>query len=150
MIWFKGTHCPGTPWILNWLLVLMSHFRLMMWSGRLLPVWGSSCGQLVCYRPEVHDVVLMVSPVQVHVVGIEQQVSKQDEDHLSRLLPPVHEVPVEHVRRFGRRKAVLQQEVTSQFKNFQRQTCMDSLTPFCKLHFFIFLKNNRYLLNQYP
>lgn len=49
----------------------------------------------------------MVSPVQVHVVGVEQKVGKQEDDHFSRLFPSVHKVAIKHILCLSRRKAVL-------------------------------------------
>lgn len=57
----------------------------------------------------VHDVVLVVASVQGHVVRVEEQVGKQQDDDLHRLLPSVHKVSVEHVRRLCRGEAVLKE-----------------------------------------
>ena len=48
-------------------------------------------------RPQVDDVVLVVSPVEVHVVGVQQQEGEEDEEDLDGVVSPVHEVPVEDV-----------------------------------------------------
>lgn len=53
--------------------------------------------------------VLVVPSVQVHVVGVEEQVREQQQDNLDGLLPPIHKVPVEDVGRLGRRESVLDQ-----------------------------------------
>lgn len=59
------------------------------------------------YQPEVHDVVFMVSSVQVHVVGVKQQVGEQEHDHFDRLFPTVHKVPIKHIWGLRRRKSIL-------------------------------------------
>lgn len=60
--------------------------------------------------PQVHDVVLVVAPVQVHVVGVDQQEAEQDEQDLHGALPAIHKVSVEDVRLLGGREAVLRRE----------------------------------------
>lgn len=57
--------------------------------------------------PQVHDVVLVVAPVQVHVVGVDQQEAEQDEQDLHGAFPAIHKVSVEDVRLLGGREAVL-------------------------------------------
>lgn len=59
------------------------------------------------YQPEVHYVVFMVSSVQVHVVGVKQQVGEQEDDHFDGLFPTVHKVPIKHIWRLRRGKAIL-------------------------------------------
>lgn len=49
--------------------------------------------------PQIDDVVLVVSSVQVHVKRIQQQECEQDQQNLHRLFPSVYKVPVEDVRR---------------------------------------------------
>lgn len=42
-------------------------------------------GSEMCFgrtAPQVYDVILVVSPVQMHVVGIDQQEAKQDQQDL--------------------------------------------------------------------
>lgn len=51
--------------------------------------------------------VFMVSSVQVHVVGVKQKVGEQEHDHFDRLFPTVHKVPIKHIRRLRRGKAIL-------------------------------------------
>lgn len=51
--------------------------------------------------------VLVVPPVQVHVVGVKQKVGKQQHHHFNGVFPTIYKVPVEHVRRLRRRKAIL-------------------------------------------
>lgn len=58
-------------------------------------------------QPEVHYVVFMVSSVQVHVVGVKQQVGEEEADHFDGLFPTVDKVPVEHVWGLRRGKAIL-------------------------------------------
>lgn len=48
--------------------------------------------------PQVYDVVLVVASVQVHVVGIDQQEAKQDEQDLDGAFPAIHKVSVEDIR----------------------------------------------------
>lgn len=57
--------------------------------------------------PQVHNVVLVVPPVQMDVVGIDQQEAKQDEQDLQGVPAPVHKVSVEDVRLLRGRKPVL-------------------------------------------
>lgn len=57
--------------------------------------------------PEVHDVVLVVSSVQMHVVGVEKQEGKQDNDNLYRFLSSIHKVSIEYVGVLGRRQTIL-------------------------------------------
>lgn len=56
---------------------------------------------------EVHDVVLMVSPVQMHVVGVEQNEGKENDDNLCRFLSSIHKVSIEYVGVFRRGQTVL-------------------------------------------
>lgn len=51
--------------------------------------------------------VLVVPSVQVHVVGVKQEVGKQQHDHFDGIFPAIYKVPVKHVRRLRRRKAIL-------------------------------------------
>lgn len=51
--------------------------------------------------------VLVVPPVQVDVVGVDQQEAEQDEQNLQGVPAPVHKVPVEDVRLLRGWKAVL-------------------------------------------
>lgn len=51
--------------------------------------------------PEVHYVVLVVPPVQVHVVWVQKHEGEEDDDDLHRFLPSVHKVSVEHIRVIG-------------------------------------------------
>ena len=69
--------------------------------------------------PEVHYVVLMVPSVQVHVVGVKQQVGEQEHDHFDRLFPTVHKVPVKHIWRLRRRKAILKGNIKKKKKKRQ-------------------------------
>lgn len=57
--------------------------------------------------PQVHDVILVVASVEVHVIRVEKQEGEQDYDNFRRLLAAVHKVAVEYVRVLGRRKTVL-------------------------------------------
>lgn len=57
--------------------------------------------------PEVHDVVLVVSSVQMHVIWVEQQEGKQDNDDLYRFLSSIHKVSIEYVRVLSRRETIL-------------------------------------------
>lgn len=57
--------------------------------------------------PQVHNVVLVVPPVQMDIVGINQQEAKQDEQDLQGVSAAVHKVSVEDVRLLRGRKPVL-------------------------------------------
>lgn len=60
--------------------------------------------------PEVHYVVLVVPSVQVHVVGVKQKVGEQEHYHLYGLFSSINKVPIKHIRRLGRRKAILRKQ----------------------------------------
>lgn len=60
--------------------------------------------------PQIHNVVFMVSPVEVDVVGIHQLEGKQDQQDLNGVFPSIHEVSVENIRRLDGRQAVLQED----------------------------------------
>lgn len=64
-------------------------------------------GSEVMMLPQVHDVILVVASVEVHVIRVEEQEGEQDYDDFRRLLATVHKVAVEYVRVLGRRKTVL-------------------------------------------
>lgn len=49
----------------------------------------------------------MVPSVQVHVVGVKQKVGKQQYHHFNGIFPTIYKVPVKHVGRLCRRKAIL-------------------------------------------
>lgn len=51
--------------------------------------------------------VLVVSSVQVHVIGIDEQEPKQDEQDLQGVPASIHKVSVEHIRLLRRRQPVL-------------------------------------------
>lgn len=51
--------------------------------------------------------VLVVPPVQVDMVGVDQQEAKQDEQNLQGVPAPVHKVSIEDVRLLRGWKAVL-------------------------------------------
>lgn len=51
--------------------------------------------------------VLVVSSVQMHVIGIDQQEAKQDEQDLYGAFAAIHKVSVEDVRLLRRRETVL-------------------------------------------
>lgn len=57
--------------------------------------------------PQVHNVILVVPPVQMDVVGINQQEAKQDEQDFQGVSAAVHKVSVEDVRLLRGRKPVL-------------------------------------------
>lgn len=57
--------------------------------------------------PQVYNVVLVVAPVQMHVIGIDQQEAKQDQQDLEGAFTAIHKVSVEDVRLLGGREAVL-------------------------------------------
>ena len=65
------------------------------------------CTEQVQDKPEIHDVVFMVASVEVHVVRVQQEVCKEQKDHLHGLFPPIHKVPVKHIRGVCRGKAIL-------------------------------------------
>ena len=58
--------------------------------------------------PEVHERILVVASVEVDLVWVDDDACQQDQQHLHRLLPPVHEVAVKHVRVVTGRDAVLE------------------------------------------
>lgn len=47
--------------------------------------------------PQVNDMVFMVPSVQMHIVGVNEQETKQDEQNLQRVLATIHKVPVEDI-----------------------------------------------------
>lgn len=49
--------------------------------------------------PQIHNVVFVVSSVEVDVVGIHQLEGKQDQQDLNGVFPSIHKVSVEDVRR---------------------------------------------------
>lgn len=57
--------------------------------------------------PEVHDVVLMVASVQMHVVGVQKEEGKQNDDNLCRFLSSIHKVSIEYVGVLRRGQTVL-------------------------------------------
>lgn len=57
--------------------------------------------------PQVDNVVFVVPPVQMDVVGVDQQEAKQDEQDLQGVSAAVHKVSVEDVRLLRGRKPVL-------------------------------------------
>lgn len=50
--------------------------------------------------PQVDDVVLVVSPVEVDVTGINEQEGEEDEEDLDGVFSSVHKVSIKHVRLF--------------------------------------------------
>lgn len=84
--------------------------------------------------------VLVVPAVQVHVVGVKQEVGEQQHHHFDGIFPTVHKVPVEHVRCLCGRKAILigrtgvfllklQHKVLLPFRcKVKRQICPDKPT----------------------
>lgn len=60
--------------------------------------------------PQVYNVVLMVPPVQKHVIGIDQQEAKQDEQDLDGAFTAIHKVSVEDVRLLRGRVTVLSRD----------------------------------------
>ena len=57
--------------------------------------------------PHVNNVVLVVPSVQVHVIGVDQQEPKQDEQDLQGVLAPIHIVSVEDIGFLGGRQTIL-------------------------------------------
>lgn len=57
--------------------------------------------------PQVYNVVLVVPPVQMHIIGIDQQEAKKDEQDLYGAFSAIHKVSVEDVRLLRGRKTVL-------------------------------------------
>lgn len=57
--------------------------------------------------PQVYNVVLVVPPVQMYIIGIDQQEAKQDEQDLYGAFTAIHKVSVEDVRLLRRRETIL-------------------------------------------
>ena len=53
--------------------------------------------------PYVHDMVLVVPAVYVHVIGIEKKEGKQKQCNFTRVWAPIDKIPVEHIRVIRRR-----------------------------------------------
>lgn len=61
------------------------------------------------FSPQVDDVILVVSPVEVDVTGIDEQEWKQDEKDLDGVFPSVHKVSIKHIGLLQWRHAILWQ-----------------------------------------
>lgn len=57
--------------------------------------------------PQVYNVVLVVPPVQMNVIGIDQQEAKQDEQDLYGAFTAIHKVSVEDVWLLRGRETIL-------------------------------------------
>lgn len=86
------------------------------WSNTIAAVWDSQKEEATSRShlgsPEVHQVVLVVPSVQVHVVGVEQKVRKKQQDHFYGIFSAIYKVAVKHVRCLRRRKAILKERTT--------------------------------------
>lgn len=58
----------------------------------------------------------MVASVQVHVIRVKQLVGEQEDDYFYGLFPAVHKVPIEHIRRVRRGKAILNNSEINKLK----------------------------------
>ncbi len=74
--------------------------------------------------PEIHDVILMVSPIQGDRVGVQEHGHEKDNDDLHRLRPSVHEIPIENVWIFCGRVAILNGATTPDVRT-RRDNCSD-------------------------
>lgn len=64
-------------------------------------------GFVVRRLPQVHHMVLVVSPVEVDVTRVDEQERKQDDEDLDGVFASVYKVPVKHVGLLQGRHAVL-------------------------------------------
>lgn len=62
---------------------------------------------VVCFSPQVDQMVLVVPSVQVDVTRVDEQEGEEDEEDLDGVLASVHKVSVEHIGPLQRRDAIL-------------------------------------------